>query len=66
MNVCLHQSAVTFSDLSQNIRSARAGYDTALFYYSQTVSDPHENSHISQMPSYVPRLDSVFTKAAKR
>lgn len=31
MNVCLHQSAVTFSDLSQGIHSARAGYGMALF-----------------------------------
>lgn len=31
MNMCLHQSAVTFSDLSWNIHSAGAGYDTALF-----------------------------------
>lgn len=32
MNVCLHQSAVTFSDLSRNVLSARAGCDTALFF----------------------------------
>lgn len=31
MNVCLHQSAVTFSDLLRKIHSAGAGYDTALF-----------------------------------
>lgn len=43
MNVCLHQSAVTFPDLSRNVLSARAGCDTALFffYYLQTVSNPH-------------------------
>lgn len=55
--MCLHQSAVTFSDLSQNIHSAHAGYDMALFIICK-LSKPHVNSHISQTPSYPPRLDS--------
>lgn len=33
--MCLHQSAVTFCDLSSNIHSTRAGYDAALFIISK-------------------------------
>lgn len=64
MNVCLHQSAVTFSDLSRNVLSApRAGCDTALFFIiiiiiCKLYPTHMENSHISQTPSYSPRLDS--------
>lgn len=63
MNVCLHQSAVTFSDLSRNVLSAlRAGCDTALFFFiiiiCKLCPTHMENSHISQTPSYSPRLDS--------
>lgn len=60
MNVCLHQSAVTFSDLWLHVRSACAGWYSS-FYYLPTVSKSHENGHISHAPG----LSSDFTKATK-
>lgn len=62
--MCLHQSAVTFSDLSRNVRSAGAGYDMALFFFIIIICKLYqthmENSPISHTQS------RFFTKTGKR